>query len=252
LSSRTQILVVSNDGYADLWQPFFKYFFHYWHDCPLKINLLTNSSAFNHSKVKSIQIGPDISWSDNLILGLNKIDCDYIILFIEDLFLKRKVDNQNFDSILKWVNDNRPDYVQFNPTHRLIKYDRIMGKLHTHTAYRTSLLPCIWRKERLIELLKPGESAWDFETKGSIRAYNNDKFFATHTNIFNYFNSVIKGKWRKSVAEELARDKIKIDISSRKIMNNKDEFIYSLIKMRSKVFNLLPARLRGYIKELNV
>ena len=38
-------------------------------------------------------------------------------------------------------------------------------------------MPSIWRKETLEKLLRKGESAWDFESKGSLRAYDNNNFF---------------------------------------------------------------------------
>ena len=60
-------------------------------------------------------------------------------------------------------------------------------------------MPCIWKKSILKEILKSGESAWDFETMGSLRASRYDNFYALKKNLIYYENAIIKGSWRKSI-----------------------------------------------------
>ena len=72
------LLVVSCDSYSDVWDSFFKSFFNCWSDCPLDIYLLSNEKIFDQSPVKTIRVGRDISWSDNLLNGINQLKKDYV------------------------------------------------------------------------------------------------------------------------------------------------------------------------------
>ena len=90
------LLVVSCDNYSDLWDPFFQFFSSSWGDCPFRIHLLTNHLDYksNHLDLEVIKVGADESWSDNLIKGLECMEeYDYVLLFLEDMLLNRKVDN---------------------------------------------------------------------------------------------------------------------------------------------------------------
>ena len=78
--SNFDLLVVSCDSYSDVWNTFFSFFFHYWHDCPLDIYLLSNEKSYNQSRVNTIKVGRDISWSDNLLNVIDQLKKDYIFL----------------------------------------------------------------------------------------------------------------------------------------------------------------------------
>ena len=67
------IVVLSFDGFKDLWQPFFDFFFDCWPDCPYEIYLLNNYKEYNDIRVNNLLVGEDISWSHSLIKGLDKI-----------------------------------------------------------------------------------------------------------------------------------------------------------------------------------
>ena len=86
------VLVVSCDHYADLWLPFFHLFKRFWPDCPYSVYLLTNEKDFQFPDVSVIRTGIDVSWSDNLKMGLQQIREKYILMIIDDLFLLKPVD----------------------------------------------------------------------------------------------------------------------------------------------------------------
>ena len=82
--SNIDLLVVSCDSYSDVWDTFFKFFFTCWNDCPLDIYLLTNEKTFDQLPVKTIRVGRDISWSDNLLSGIDQLKKDYVLLLFGD------------------------------------------------------------------------------------------------------------------------------------------------------------------------
>ena len=240
------LLVVSCDSFSDVWPSFFKSFNHYWKDCDLNIFLLSNEKEYEELNVNTIKVGADVSWSDNLIKAIDSLKSEYVFLLLEDLFLANKVSSNYFNKILKWVYLNSPNYLRLTISHKPKAFDSLVGQLHKKTPYKTSLMPCIWKKSTLKEILKSGESAWDFETKGSLRASRYDNFYALKKNLIYYENAIIKGSWRKSIIHNNFHD-LDINNVSRPIMSNYEEFVYYLRKKRSKLFNKLPNFFKNFL-----
>ena len=94
------ILVISCDAYSDVWDAFFKSFHEQWTNCPLKLNLLSNNKSYDFYKVNTIKVGEDISWSDNLLIGIKNLKNDYILVLLEDLLLYNKISNTYFNCFL--------------------------------------------------------------------------------------------------------------------------------------------------------
>ena len=76
------ILVISCDAYSDVWDVFFKSFNRQWTNCPLKLNLLSNNKSYDSRQVNTIKVGEDISWSDNLLRGIEELQSDYILVLL--------------------------------------------------------------------------------------------------------------------------------------------------------------------------
>ena len=238
------IVVISCDQYCDVWQLFFKNLFNNWANCPFNVYLITNNKKFIHNRVININVGNDISWSDNLKKGLGSVKNKYVLLMIDDLIINKKISNSYFRKILHWMNMKNPNYVRLHNSNSPKYYDDLLGIIYSSDPYKTSTMPSIWKKSTLIKLLKNGESAWDFEIIGSKRAKKFNGFFSVYKSIVFYDNAIIKGKWQKSVAL-----KYKIKNSDRFIMTTMEQNIYNLRVLRSKLFNLLPSSLRKIFKE---
>ena len=242
------LLVISCDAYADVWDLFFNVFFKSWKDCPLDIYLLTNQKSFDIPKVQTLNIGPDITWSDNLLKGLSQLKKDYVLIILEDLMIKKNVSSKYFSQISNWINENQPNYLRLTNSHKPKKYDSLVGVIPDKTPYKTSTMPCVWKINTLIKILKSGESAWDFETKGSRRAYQYTKFFSVYQNFINYHNSIIKGKWRRTILKDGFGQSLDIHPLSRPIMSTLDEWLYFFRKIKSYLFNMLSNELKMVFK----
>ncbi|MBH10705.1 MAG: hypothetical protein CMG74_10230 [Candidatus Marinimicrobia bacterium] len=242
------ILVISCDAYSDVWDVFFKSFHKQWTNCPLKLNLLSNKKSYDSHQVNTIKVGEDISWSDNLLRGLKDIKNDYILILLEDLFLKNKISNNYFNQISNWVNQNNPNYLRLCISNKPNYFDDLIGEIPKITPYKTSTMPCIWKKSVLKDLLKEGESAWDFEISGSKRAYKYDGFYAVYNDFISYKNGIIKGKWRRSIVKKNNNYDLNNKVLSRPIMTLREEYNYSFQKFRSILFNKLPNSLRLYLR----
>lgn len=252
IKNKFAILVVSCDKYSDLWNPFFKSFFRFWPDCPFDIYLLSNHRYASISKVKSLLIGSDISWSDNLYKGLDYLKEDYVFLFLDDLFLFDFVKTDEVLKLFTWIVESNVNYVRMNPSPKPDKrYNELVGIVSRGTIYRTSTVLSVWKKDILLNLLKTGESAWDFEIYGSLRSDKYENYYSTLGKYFSFMNGVIKGKWRRSSVKMLKSLGIEIDLNKREIMNLKEAIGFYFYLRRSRMFEILvPPKYRRKFKKI--
>jgi hypothetical protein len=176
INGSVAVLVVSCDRYADLWAGFFHCFFKYWPDCPYKVYLGTNHLTYADSRVRTLTIGPDVSYSDNLRAMLEHIPEEWLIFWIEDRFLSAQVNNSEISRLLDEAIKNGAAYLKLMPEHPLAYHVRHpsanIGNIPTGTRYRVSMTIALWHKPDLLALLRPGESAWELEKIGSRRSDN--------------------------------------------------------------------------------
>lgn len=213
--SDTVILVVSCDGYKDLWEPYFNSFFKYWPDCPYQVYLGSNESTYSDSRVKSILIGPDKDYSSNLLSMLKKIDSKWLILWIEDLFLYEKIDNDYISKLMGIAKKNKAGYLKLDigtPWSFTNNKKDLVGPLPKGIRYRSGIGLALWNKNTLTKLLIPGESAWEIERNGSKRSNSFKEPFYSLTPLvrkkppIKVINSVIKGKWSPRVIRFLKKE----------------------------------------------
>ena len=86
-SNEIAIVVLSFDGFKELWKPFFDYFFKAWNDCPYKIYLLNNFQKYDDERITNLLVGEDVSWSDSLKKGLEKIAEKRVFFLYDDAFI---------------------------------------------------------------------------------------------------------------------------------------------------------------------
>ena len=157
---------------------------------------------------------------------------------------------------MSWVAANRPQQIKLNATERPEeRVSDIVGRAREGAIYRTSTVLTLWRKEVLVSLLRPGESAWDFEIAGSRRSDVYPGFYSTYRDCFPVINSVIKGKWRRSAIRLLAAQGAPFDLAARARMTVAQELGFMVKELRSLAFKLAPKayrrRLRAFFLQRN-
>lgn len=249
LNNRLAVLVVSCDQYSDLWKPFFSLFWLFWPDCPFLVYLLSNSSTFTDPRIRPLMVGKDVSWSDNLVRAISQLPHDYVLLFLDDLFLVDNVDTGEVIRILDWAVASQVNYVRFSEVTKPDRpYSDLVGFVSPGRIYRASTVMSVWKKEILLALLRPGESAWDFETKGSVRSEEFNSFFSVWHEPFHIINSVIKGKWRPCAVKKLHSLGVEVDLSKRTVMTPAEAVGFFLKEQRSKALRILPVSYRRSIR----
>ncbi len=249
--SRCCVLVASCDAYRDLWTPFFDAFFRHWPDCPFPIYLLYNNAAVPIPRVRPIATGTDVSWSTNLKKGLEQIKEEFVLLFLEDLFLTSPVNTARIEQLVAWSIEHSADCTKLLPIPPPDRPENeIVGGVSPGSLYRVSTVLTLWKRTVLDALLVGGENAWEFEHSGSLRSDRFSRFYAAHNRNFTFVNGVIRGKWCPGALRFLRQLGIQTDATARPELS-KIEQIYFRIKIwRYSGLQLLPARHRRLIRGL--
>ncbi len=243
--------MLSCDKYADLWTPFFQLFRRFWPDCPFPVYLVSNRLRADIASVHQIQVGADLSWSDTLATALRRLDQPYVLLVLDDLFLLERVPSGEVVALLAWMIDSGANHLRLHPPPLPDKpHDARVGIVSPGALYRTSTQFSAWRKSAMLELLVPGESAWDFEISGSGRSDRLGGFYSTWRPSVSIVNGVIKGKWRRDALKRVRALGADVDLAARPLMTPSEAALFRLKRVRSRLLLLLPAPYQRRVRDL--
>jgi len=175
------IIVCSCDKYDDLWFPYFEIFKNQWKDCKYPLLLNTESKKYEHDglKIKCLQLyteeqAGNVAWSDRIKETLKHVDTEFVLITLDDHFLLSPVDSAKFEKAFDIIKKHRRisalSFMAFMPKDTKTKWRENFGKLKVSDYFRINLDTAIWRREALLQNLKPGENAWEFELNGTERA----------------------------------------------------------------------------------
>lgn len=250
MSSSVAVVIPSCDKYSDLWEAFFATLQLRWSDCPYPLFLVTNEINFKRENVSVIRIGEDRTWSANLAAALLLIPHDYVLLIMDDLFLKSRINEERVASLIDKCVSQEWDYLRLNPTpgpSRPGNANDGVGPIVKGDWYRSSTVMSLWRKEVLLDVLNPKENAWEFEIFGSDRTDKYQRWFASVDWNLPFHNVVIKGKLDPFALWELRSENIDI-ATHREVMGILDASILVLKRFRSKLMLLVPRAARRKIR----
>jgi glycosyltransferase involved in cell wall biosynthesis len=216
------VLVVSSDGYRDLWQPFFALFRQYWSDCPFPVYLGAQTASGDFPNVQVLQAGSGKDWSCSLRYFLKQLDSENVLLLLEDFFLCDKVPTAEVLAQLADLRKREGTVLRLNPdpapTIKVAEWPGV-GEQHRLAPFRVSLQASLWDKNALLALLRDGESPWAFELKGTLRAQTQARgFYCTFRRTFPYGHAVEKGAWFWTAARDHKRLNIGCDFNARRVM----------------------------------
>lgn len=203
-SHEIAIVVLSFDGFQELWKPFFDYFFNAWNDCPFKIYLLNNFQKYDDDRVTNLLVGPDLSWSDSLQKGLRKITEKRVFFLYDDAFIYR-LDKNEINSCFQIAIENNYLSLMLRPSLFINPLStKKIQPIPKEALYRNALFCNLIDREHLIKLLHQSESAWDFELVGNKRSEAFD-YYSTSKKQLQFHHGIVKGKWFHSVFKKMHR-----------------------------------------------
>ena len=209
LEDKITILVCSCDKYSDLWPPFFQLLKEYWPDNSCKIILNTESKGYSLPglNIHSFALGK-ASYGKRMISHLSLIKTPYVLLLLDDFFLRRPVDTAMLINIIEKMDaeeniaamtfDENPFYFK--------DCDEFMGfvKLKKHAPYKLNMQAGIWRTETLKKYWAPNDNPWIWEIFVNYNTFDNsDVFYALKdlelSPVYYGYNTngmgVYRGKW---------------------------------------------------------
>ena len=254
MKSDIALVIVSYDKSSFLWNTIFESLSKYWPDCPYDKYLIVNFSHQKFDNVVTINVGEDKGWSSNLIIALNQIKNRYCLILIDDLFFISKVNQKKIDEIIEEAKTLKFNCLKLNPisenypTKIINKKSEKISKIPKNTPYRVSTVLTLWKKEILFNILKEGETAWDFEVQGSKRSNDIDNFLSCRDNSFNITNLLLRGKIRQISENKMNKAGIFLQKHNRKYMSMIDITFWFLKERLSRIFYLLPISFQNFIK----
>ena len=147
-SSDMAIVVVSYDGYSDLWDDYFALLNKYWTNRPYPVFLANNIKQPYYKTVSVINGGIHAQWSTRTRIAVEQIEEPYICLLLEDFFTGSNVDNTLINEALKLIKKDELKYYKLNSfsTINTANYKGIsyLCTIPEDLDYGVSLQPAIW------------------------------------------------------------------------------------------------------------
>lgn len=236
LKNNLTILVCSCDSYEDLWNPFFTLLKKYWptvSDIPIVLNTESKNFAFDGLDIICCHSVAEKRYGQRMLNTLSSIRTKYVLLLLDDFFLRKPVSEEKLCQILDWMEKDK-DIAYFNCessyTYTGYEVDKYPGfkRIPPANDFTLNMQAAIWQTEILRDFWKPSASPWEWETiyNPLILNYPNYKFYCT-TKFENSFLDyghyaygdiwgVYRGKWVMDDVEPLfKKENINVDFSIR-------------------------------------
>jgi hypothetical protein len=244
--SNCSVLVPSCDSYSDLWTPFFTLFGRFWEDCPFPVYLGNNSLGFHHPGVRVIHSSQGNNWTDRVRDHLRAIDTPYVLLMLEDFFLRRPVPTKRVTDGLRALASLGGHLLRLHARPRpelRVAGAPELGTIRAGAPYRVSTQAAIWRRETILALMRDGESIWQFEIQGTGRsAVFPDGFYSFWESALTYDHHVVeRGKWFPRDARYFESLNIGCDLTRRPLMSKSEYFVYAIHGLGSEVLHSIPS-----------
>ncbi len=254
------LLVSSCDAYSDLWTPYFTLLDRYWKNCPYKVYLGTGDGTFADPKITVLHSDGGRDWSKCMLDYLAAIPDDYVIVVLDDFFLRKPVRQDEIEHCLRFARDHQATQVRLmprpGPTDK-IPSEKLIGACRVGSPFRASTQGAIWDRRKLAALLRQGESIWEFELHGNTRANAAaDGYYSTWKSVLPYrgwfaHHVVEKGTWLLHEKWIWQRRNVGADFTKRRTMNLAENIDYQAVVVIYHGMNFLPWGLkRGLLKTL--
>lgn len=261
LNNNLTILVVSYDGYRDMWRYFFDCKKKYWHDCPYETILANNTADVKFDNVRVINCGKDAQWSDRTRIALENINTKYVCFLLEDLFFSKDIDTTKISEALDLMEEDDLKYyklLSFSPIRTSnYKAESYLYCLPENLKYGISLQAAIWEKDFFLK--KIGEESynpWFFEAERNREArecWDSTDLVGVYDdrNILNICHMVVQGKYLPKSIKRMQKIGIEIDTKEREVMPMKEYIPYKIKYHLVLLANRIPllhtlARVVGY------
>ncbi len=190
-----RIVVTTSDRSDWTLQPFAHLFNTYWkinQEVDVACESMPKFNLPKNFRLRPINLGengwPKDQWSDGLIKYLNAISEQFVIIMLDDYWINRGVDRAAVKAIFEYMSKyrsilridltgdrfyaNGPKYPLDNPVHDTHAHLDFFNR--PNSEYQMSLMPGMWNKKKLLEILEPNWDPWQVELEGTHKVNKTD------------------------------------------------------------------------------
>ena len=158
-------------------------------------------------------------WSLRLVEALNQIDSDIVLVCPDDTFFRNKVNDKVIKKLSAYI-DNKLIGINLEPAFDGYQVNEILTIRDSSKKWLSSMMPQLWNKNKLIELIAGRELSPRAVEKigtnspyifGIITTNNTDIDFGKKKNVYPY--AITEGKWAKEIVDFCKKENIEIDFS---------------------------------------
>ena len=214
-----KIVVMSCDKNKDLWQPFHHCMEKYWKDHP-EIIYSTETQINPYYKTICRDL-PIESWTRRVRETVKDLECKYILLMVDDIFLRDYVDNNVIIGITELVGSVVAAFnFEFKFDDNDIHLDNWLYLRNQYGKYKLSCMCQMWSKQAILDLFDYDTNPWQFEKNNFAKHY----FFliSKDGNFLNwgkprdtYKWGLVKGKWTYECRDFLTSEGLEINYDER-------------------------------------
>ena len=220
------IFICSCDKDEDTFEPFHHCIEKYWEKHP---QIIYTTETKQNPYYKTINKNyPIEKWTKRIRETLQEIEDKEILLMMDDLFIRKPVDEERIEyaRVILEHNKNRYDgniaLINFEKEYDDLNEDIGLNgfkKRKKGSPYELSIMCGLWNKEKLIDILSKDSDPWSVEEKQNTKGY--DFLINSGDYIIDYgyktwqHCGLKKGKWCREVVDFFKKEGIEIDYSIR-------------------------------------
>lgn len=211
------ILVMSCDRYAKHTSELFHHCIEkYWANHPEVFYCLETSDNKYYKTIHSNY--PVDKWSLRLVDALKQINSKVVLVCPDDTFFRKQVDNETIEKLSTYIDDKLID-INLEPAFDGFQVNEILTIRDNTKKWLTSMMPSLWNKDKLIELIGGRElSPRAVEKIGKDTPYNygiinSNSYinFGKTKGIYPY--AITEGKWAREMIDFCKSEQVEIDFS---------------------------------------
>ncbi len=257
-AGRFCVLVNSSDHSRDIFEIVFRNAEKMWRDCDWPRFAGFTSMQPDIYGFKSVAARGPSDWRGELGAQLDSLppEIEYVLRLEEDALFLSPVNGKKLEEIADIMLRENLCYVSLVPVSRSIAGRAIeffRRKLSTRPLrlisfsepYYSSLVPAIWKRGYLRELLRRPGSVWDFEL-----TVTRERHYAVWEQALDAAYIVTKGRWRRSAPQLLAREGLSLSGSKREMLPLRSRLRQARENLSFRLFGYMGFRIRRRLKRL--
>lgn len=176
---RDMLSIIYNtcDKYECLWNGFFRLLDKYWNCQDIKIIFNSELKEFAYGKFNIERpkgANTNVSWSQRVINSLTSVSTPYVIMMLDDFYLKAPVDTAEIYRCIELMEKDRNikgiTYAPQPEPSKPYRDEKRYVQRGRFAPYRINAQISLWRVDYLMDIMRSYESPWQFELSGSFRS----------------------------------------------------------------------------------